>query len=63
MISAGPSSQQGFDTQLTWSLGYEHHWSFSRQLSLSYGISRARPVYDGIQEFATRGFLNVYARF
>ncbi len=63
VISAGPSSQQGFDTQLTWSLGYEHHWSFSRQLSLSYGISRARPVYDGIQEFATRGFLNVYARF
>jgi len=63
IVSAGPSSQQGVDTKLTWSLGYEHHWSFSRQLSLSYGISRARPVYDGVQEFATRGFVNLYARF
>ncbi|HFE31964.1 MAG TPA: poly-beta-1,6 N-acetyl-D-glucosamine export porin PgaA, partial [Gammaproteobacteria bacterium] len=63
VLGAGPSSQQGVDSKVTWSLGYEHHWSFSRQLSLSYGISRARPVYDGVQEFATRGFVNLYARF
>lgn len=63
VIGVGPSSQQGVDTKMTWSVGYEHHWRFSRQLSLSYGISRARPVYDGVQEFATRGFLNLYARF
>jgi len=63
VLAAGPSSQQGVDSKITWSLSYEHHWSFSRQLSLSYGISRARPVYDGVQEFATRGFVNLYARF
>ncbi len=63
VVGAGPSSQQGVDTKVTWSVGYEHHWSFSRQLSMSYGISRARPIYDGVQEFTTRGFLNLYARF
>ncbi len=63
VIGAGPSKQQGFDSQLAWSLGYEHHWSFSRQLSVSYGISRSRPVYDGVQEHTTRGFVNLYARF
>lgn len=63
LVNVGTSSQQGFDTELTWHVGYEHHWSFSRQLSLSYGISRARPVYDGNQEYATRGFMNLYARF
>ncbi len=63
LVNVGTSSQQGFDTELTWRVGYEHHWSFSRQLSLSYGISRARPVYDGRQEYSTRGFMNFYARF
>ncbi len=63
VVGIGPSRQRGVETRMTWSVGYEHHWSFSRQLSLSYGISRARPVYDGVQEFATRGFLNLYARF
>lgn len=63
VIGVGPNRQQGFDTKLSWSLSYEHHWSFSRQFSLSYGITRARPVYDGVQEPTTRGFLNLYARF
>ncbi len=63
LVNFGSSSQRGFDTELIWRVGYEHHWSFSRQLSLSYGISRARPVYDGNQEYTTRGFLNFYARF
>ncbi|HEB94570.1 MAG TPA: poly-beta-1,6 N-acetyl-D-glucosamine export porin PgaA [Gammaproteobacteria bacterium] len=63
VAGVGPSRQQGFDTKLSWSLSYEHHWSFSRQFSLSYGITRAQPVYDGIQESTTRGFLNLYARF
>ncbi len=63
IVSAGPNSQQGFDSKFTWSLGYEHHWRFSRQFSLSYGISRARYVYDGVPEFSTRGFLTLYTRF
>jgi len=63
LVNVGTSSQRGFDTELTWRVGYEHHWSFSRLLSLSYGISRARPVYDGNREYTTRGFLNFYARF
>ncbi len=62
-IEAGTSSQKGFDTELVWKIGYEHHWSFSRQLRLSYGISRARPIYDGNREYTTRGFINLYARF
>ncbi|VAX27883.1 Biofilm PGA outer membrane secretin PgaA [hydrothermal vent metagenome] len=63
ILSAGPNSQQGFDSKFTWSLGYEHYWRFSRQFSLSYGISRARYVYDGVPEFSTRGFLTLYTRF
>lgn len=63
VASVGPNRQQGFDTKLSWSLSYEHHWSFSRQFSLSYGITRAQPVYDGVQESTMRGFLNLYARF
>ncbi len=63
VANIGRSSQQGFDSELTWRIGYEHHWSFSRQLGLNYGISRARPVYDGKQEYTTRGFMNFYARF
>ncbi len=63
LVDVGSSAQQGFDTRLTWRVGYEHHWRFSRRLSLSYGISRARPVYDGEPEYTTHGFLNLYARF
>ena len=63
LVNVGSSAQRGFDTELTWRVGYEHHWRFSRRLSLSYGISRARPVYDGKQEYTTRGFMNFYARF
>ncbi len=63
LVMLGRNSQRGFDSESTWQIGYEHHWSFSRQLSLSYGISRARPVYDGKQEYTTRGFINLYARF
>ncbi len=63
LINLGVSDQLGFDTELIWRVGYEHHWSFSQQLSLSYGINRARPVYDGKQEYITRGFMNIYARF
>ncbi len=63
LVGVGATAQQGFDTRPTWRVGYEHHWSFSRRLGLSYGISRTRPVYDGEQQYTTRGFINVYARF
>ena len=63
VVTAGPTYQQGYGSKLTWSLAYEHRWSFSRRLSMGYGISRARPIYDGVREYATRGFLNLYARF
>ncbi len=62
-IGIGSSSQQNFDTKSTWMVSYEHHWSFSQQLSLAYGISRSRPVYDGVKESFTRGFMNLYVRF
>ncbi len=63
LFNIGTSHQQGFGMEFIWSVAYEHHWQFSRQLSLSYGLSRARPTYDGNQEYATRGFLNLYTRF
>ncbi len=63
LLNIGTTEQQGFGTGTIWRVGYEHHWSFSRQLSLSYGISRSRPVYDGNQEHATRGFAQLYIRF
>ncbi|MCF6338613.1 MAG: hypothetical protein L3J84_11805, partial [Gammaproteobacteria bacterium] len=62
-IGIGSSNQQSFDTKSTWMVSYEHHWSFSQQLSLAYGISRSRPVYDGVKESFTRGFMNLYVRF
>jgi len=63
IISIGSSNQQNFKTKSTWMVGYEHHWSFSQQLSLAYGVSRSRPAYDGVKETFTRGFLNLYVRF
>ncbi len=63
LFNLGTTRQQGFGMEFIWSVAYEHHWRFSRQLSLSYGLSRARPVYDGNQEYTTRGFLNLYTRF
>ncbi|NOX91271.1 MAG: poly-beta-1,6 N-acetyl-D-glucosamine export porin PgaA [Gammaproteobacteria bacterium] len=62
-ISVGSNSQQKFNTKSTWMVSYEHHWSFSQRLSIAYGISRSRPVYDGVQESFTRGFMNLYVRF
>ena len=63
LINMGSSNQKNFNKEPTWMLGYEHHWSFSQQLSLSYGIKRSRPVYDGVKEYFTRGFMNFYVRF
>jgi len=62
-IGIGSSSQQNFDTKSTWMVSYEHYWSFSQTLSLAYGISRSRPVYDGVKESFIRGFMNLYVRF
>ncbi len=62
-VGIGSSSQKNFDATSTWMLSYEHHWSFSQQLTLAYGISRSRPVYDGVKESFTRGFMNLYIRF
>ncbi|MCF6235917.1 MAG: poly-beta-1,6 N-acetyl-D-glucosamine export porin PgaA [Gammaproteobacteria bacterium] len=62
-IGIGSSSQQNFDTKPTWMVSYEHYWSFSQQLSLAYGMSRSKPVYDGVKESFIRGFMNLYIRF
>ena len=62
-IGIGSNSQENFDTKSTWMVGYEHNWSFSQKLSLAYGISHSRPVYDGVKESFTRGFMNFYVRF
>ncbi len=62
-IGMGSNRQQNFDTKPTWMVSYEHHWSFSQQLSLAYGVSRSRPVYDGVKESFFRGFMNLYVRF
>ncbi len=63
LVEAGGTRQDGFGSGLAWRIGYEHHWSFSRRLRLSYGISRSRSFYDGKPEHATRGFITLYARF
>ena len=63
LLTVGSTDQQGFDRDAAWAFEYEHHWDLHDRTGLAYGISRSRAMYDGLPEYATRGFLNLYTRF
>lgn len=50
-LTVGRYWQERFDTHGTWAVAYEHRWGLSDALRFSYGISRARRVFDGAPEF------------
>lgn len=49
-VSAGRYWQEGFGSAWVPSLAYRHEWQFAMGRVLSYGLSWARPVYDGTRE-------------
>lgn len=52
-VQASHYRQQGFDSAWTPSLSYRHEWQPNASLWLGYGVSWARPVYNGNRETHT----------
>lgn len=59
--SAGPHWQADFGTSWVPALRYGHEWQFTPTRELQYGLSWARPVYDGQRE--TRVALDIEYRW
>jgi biofilm PGA synthesis protein PgaA len=55
--------QEGFGTDGTWSLNYQHHWALSDAFNFSYGIARSRRVFDGAPEYENVFFGDADYRF
>lgn len=53
-VSGGTLWQEGFGSEPTLSLRYDHEWALRSRLQLRYGLGWARPVYDGLPERRTR---------
>jgi biofilm PGA synthesis protein PgaA len=49
-IQAGPYWQEGFGTHWVPSVAYRHEWRPAQGHTFEYGVSWARPVYDGGRE-------------
>lgn len=49
-VNAGRYWQEGFGSAWVPSLAYRHEWQLAMGRVLSYGVSWARPVYDGVRE-------------
>nr|NIR61023.1 hypothetical protein [Gammaproteobacteria bacterium] len=62
-LTAGRYWQKGFGAQATGAVRYEHRWRLGRRLALSYGVTRARQVFDGEREHATSMDLTLRWRF
>lgn len=50
-LGTGRYWQEDNDSENTWSIGYQHQWKLAPTLSIEYGISRQRAVYDGTPEY------------
>ncbi|MGP8290660.1 poly-beta-1,6 N-acetyl-D-glucosamine export porin PgaA [Vreelandella zhanjiangensis] len=50
-LGSGHYWQEDQDSENTWSVGYQHEWLIAPTLSIEYGISRQRAVYDGTPEY------------
>jgi biofilm PGA synthesis protein PgaA len=55
--------QEEFDTKGVGSIRYEHAWNFSDTLSLLYGFTWSRRVYDGDPENSTWSYMALDWRF
>lgn len=49
-VQAGPYWQEGFGTHWVPSVAYRHEWRPAQGHTFEYGVSWARPVYDGNRE-------------
>lgn len=61
--TAGRYRQRGFGTGTTWAARYEHEWHPGDRTGLTYGVTRARRIYDGAAEYQTILYLNLDWRF
>ncbi|CAM0554073.1 Poly-beta-1,6-N-acetyl-D-glucosamine export protein [Vreelandella titanicae] len=50
-LGSGRYWQENFDSENTWSIGYQHSWELVPNVSFEYGITRERAVYDGVPEY------------
>lgn len=62
-LTGGTYHSTGRGTAGIWSVGYGHDWRLGPKLSLGYGISHGRHVYDGTAERDTRLMLTLDMRF
>ncbi|MGO1430760.1 MAG: poly-beta-1,6 N-acetyl-D-glucosamine export porin PgaA [Halomonas sp.] len=50
-LGSGRYWQEDFDSENTWSIGYQHSWELAPTVNFEYGITRERAVYDGVPEY------------
>ncbi|MFC0693453.1 poly-beta-1,6 N-acetyl-D-glucosamine export porin PgaA [Paraburkholderia humisilvae] len=56
-ISGGPYNERGFGTSGFWAARLEHAWTFSHDITLTYGIGIGRHAYDGEQELSETAYV------
>ena len=61
-LTAGTYSQRGHSSGGTWNVEYGHTWRLGPRLTLGYGSSHGRHVYDGDREHETLLLLPLDAR-
>lgn len=58
-LDFGYYKQKSFDTKPTHAFTYEHRWTYDDILDLTYGVQRARRIYDGKGEWDDKLFFNL----
>ncbi len=62
-LGGGSYWQDGYGSEPTWSVGYQHAWEFEPDVILKYGFSRQKAVYDGTPEYGNYITAGVEWRF
>jgi biofilm PGA synthesis protein PgaA len=55
-LSAGAYNERGFGTSGVYSARLEHAWTFSRDITLTYGLSVQSQAYDGSRELSETAY-------
>ena len=63
LLTYGITKQQDYTKGFIWNMAYEHNWDVNSRLSISYGSSYGRALYDGNKESVVRGFVTLNIRF
>ncbi|MBM7455477.1 poly-beta-1,6 N-acetyl-D-glucosamine export porin PgaA [Oceanisphaera litoralis] len=58
-VGGGQYWQRRYDSDNNWRLSYTHDWVLSPGLNLSYGLARAKSVFDGEGEYGNSVFANL----